>query len=75
MSNPTQPLPVEMLTSAHARRVTVEQHQGWRGLLANPAAPDVDELLLDVPHPPQMRRAGDIARIERILDELERGDG
>jgi hypothetical protein len=65
------PLEVELLAPRHARRVTVQSHQQWREALSSPAPLDVDDLLLDVPHPPEMRRAGDIKRLERIFDELE----
>jgi hypothetical protein len=88
--NPTtrEPLPVEMLASDDQRRlqaaldapkpITVDDHQRFRESLAQPPPSDeIDEALADprLDRLPAYRTGSDAARLEALLDSLERGDG
>jgi hypothetical protein len=71
------PLPVEMLASADARRVSVEDHRRFRESLTveSSGVDDIDEAVADpiLDHIPQRRNKASASRVLRILDELKQG--
>jgi hypothetical protein len=76
------PLPVEMLISNDARRVSVEQHEAFQKSISRPCDKwdEIDDQLDDMIHvdpyngdPPSRRKDREISRVLGLLDSLERG--
>ena len=71
------PLPIEMLISTEARRVSVEDHKAFRDALTAESSglDEIDEAVADpvLDRIPQRRNKGSASRVLRILDELEQG--
>jgi hypothetical protein len=77
-----EPLPVEMLISTDARRVSVEQHEPFQKSISRPCDKwdEIDDQLDDMIHvdpyngdPPSRRKDREISRVLGLLDSLERG--
>jgi hypothetical protein len=77
-----EPLPVEMLISNDARRVSVEDHKAFRDSLTDRSAAwdeiddHLDEMIQVDPYngnPPSRRKDREISRVLGLLDSLERG--
>jgi hypothetical protein len=71
-----EPLEVELLVPADARRCTVAEHEAFRRIIyQTPPVDEIDLALADIPNPPQARSKRETARVLTILDELSGKDG